>query len=79
MAPDIYEQLAREHRQTLLREAEQERLLAERQRALPSVHRLKECLPDAERGCKQAGLTACFLTPQAATHIAQTGLLVHPS
>jgi len=41
MAPDIYEQLAREHRQTLLREAEQKRLLAERQCALPSVHRLK--------------------------------------
>jgi len=41
MAPDIYEQLAREHRQILLREAEQKWLLAERQRALPSVHRLK--------------------------------------
>ena len=40
MVPDIYEQLAREHRQTLLCEAEQERLLAERQRALPSRQRL---------------------------------------
>ena len=40
MVPDIYEQLAREHRQTLLREAEQERLLAEQQRALPSRQRL---------------------------------------
>ena len=42
MVPDIYEQLAREHRQTLLREAEQKRRLAEVHNPLPppSSHRL---------------------------------------
>ncbi len=44
MAPNIYihEQLAHEHRQTLLCEAEQERRLAEAQPALPLhwLHRL---------------------------------------
>ena len=35
MIPDIYEHLAHEHRQTLLREAEQERRLAEAQHAPP--------------------------------------------
>ena len=43
MIPDIFihEQLAREHHQTLLREAEQKRLLAEVQHASPpSLQRL---------------------------------------
>ena len=42
MVPDIYENLAHEHRQTLLREAEQKRLLAEAQHASPLhwLHRL---------------------------------------
>ena len=42
MVPHIYEQLAREHHQTLLREAEQQRRLAEVHDALPppSSHRL---------------------------------------
>ena len=40
MVPDIYEQLAHEHRHTLLREAEQERRLAEAQHAPPPRQRL---------------------------------------
>ena len=42
MMPDIHEHLAREHRQTLLREAEQQRRLAKVHNALPppSSHRL---------------------------------------
>ncbi len=41
MVPDIYEKLAHEHRQTLLREAEQQRLLAGRQHTPPpSLQRL---------------------------------------
>ncbi len=42
MIPDIYEKLVHERRQTLLREAEQERRLAEAQHAPPlqRLHRL---------------------------------------
>ena len=42
MVTDIYQNLAHEHHQTLLREAEQERLLAKAQHASPLrwLHRL---------------------------------------